>query len=520
MPTNDIKAFATGVGANVLSQAEYAALTTLLANGFQAGIAKSQELNKVWRQSSFIAASFAKFIVDQAGVDVLDDGDVAGLTTKFVTALTALVQSASPKSMLYCGASTGSANAQVLAPSPAITAYGVGVPGYIFVAGYTNTTALFVNISGVGPVEVRKDSPSGLVALTGGEVHVGAMCLLRYDGSYLRLEDSQLGTAALMNASSGTPGGTVASVSGSTTVGHLAVFTDISGTVGDGGPVPVAPTVGAAGALDIGQGLEDDGSGNLRAKLADESLSRGASGLSVASRSLQVVGTVRNGKMSVTAASASATYTADEVTVAASLGGAAQKLANYSKTINLATTGAGGMDTGTAPLSGFVSLYAIAKNDGTQGVLACNVTTSSGPVYAGANMPAGYTMSALVGIWPTDGTGKFIIGFLVDRTFSRVGATALSGGTASSYTSVSLTSIVPAAATSVFGSLTAGYDTASAFATVAGASTGIGRLSTGNTYGGASARTAFSVPIITAQTVYYFVGAGSNTSIEVCGYTF
>jgi hypothetical protein len=62
-----------------------------------------------------------------------------------------------------------------------------------------------------------------------------------------------------------------------------------------------------------------------------------------------IVGGARNAKMSVATASATATFTASELLVETALGGQAFKLANFSKTINLATTGAGGMDTGTAP---------------------------------------------------------------------------------------------------------------------------------------------------------------------------
>ncbi|WP_322092909.1 hypothetical protein [Paraburkholderia bannensis] len=72
-----------------------------------------------------------------------------------------------------------------------------------------------------------------------------------------------------------------------------------------------------------------------------------------------VVGSVRNLVMNGATASASATLTAGEIIVESAPGGTAYKLASFSKTFNLATTGAGGMDTGTAPVSGFVALYAI-----------------------------------------------------------------------------------------------------------------------------------------------------------------
>ncbi|CNC79856.1 MULTISPECIES: hypothetical protein [Yersinia] len=72
-----------------------------------------------------------------------------------------------------------------------------------------------------------------------------------------------------------------------------------------------------------------------------------------------VIGTSRNAKMSVTAASATVTFTADELIVQTALGGLQYKLSSFNKAINLATVGVGGMDIGTAPVSGFVALYAI-----------------------------------------------------------------------------------------------------------------------------------------------------------------
>lgn len=81
MPTNDFKPFATSPGANVLSQADYNALTALLT-GWQSGVAKSTEVNKAMRQATFIAAAIAQFVADSSGQDVLDDGSIANFVTK------------------------------------------------------------------------------------------------------------------------------------------------------------------------------------------------------------------------------------------------------------------------------------------------------------------------------------------------------------------------------------------------------------------------------------------------------
>lgn len=159
-----------------------------------------------------------------------------------------------------------------------------------------------------------------------------------------------------------------------------------------------------------------------------------------------VVGGVRNGKMSVTAASATATFTADEVAVKSALGGPAWLLSSFSKTINLATTGSGGMDTGTAPVSGFVAIYAIYNpTTATSALLAVNATSVVAPsVYGGANMPAGYTASALVGVWGTNASGQFVVGLLRDRRVTFPSQTAFNTTTGvTSVTSVSISASVP-----------------------------------------------------------------------------
>ncbi len=86
MPTNDIKVFAGAGGANVLTQAEYLALAAL-STGFTSGKASSKEVNKALRQATLVAAALAQFVSDQGNVDVLDDGNVAGLAAKLITAL-------------------------------------------------------------------------------------------------------------------------------------------------------------------------------------------------------------------------------------------------------------------------------------------------------------------------------------------------------------------------------------------------------------------------------------------------
>ncbi|HDL8567164.1 TPA: hypothetical protein PXS11_001065 [Yersinia enterocolitica] len=243
-----------------------------------------------------------------------------------------------------------------------------------------------------------------------------------------------------------------------------------------------------------------------------------------------VVGASRNAKMSVTAASATATFTADQLTVTTGLSGQPYLLTSFSKTINLATTGAGGMDTGTVPAAGFVALYAI-YNPTTQAsaLLAVNTTSVLAPeVYGGANIPSGYTASALVSVWRT-ASSQFVIGYQVDRKLVLTGAIAINGNTQqASYTAIPLTAIVPINAKTVSGTRGVASTTGGVAIKnyVASNASGLAEqpMSGGTAAANLDMHIAFiDLPIITPQAIYYLATASAGTmtmSIVVNGYTF
>jgi len=138
--TNDFKPFATGGGANVLSPAAYAALTALLANGFTAGVAPSQQLNTVWRQATFVAAAVAQLIAD-FGPNAVDDGNL----TTFVANLKAAI--GGPTTRIAAAGGTVDAITAVFAPVP--TAFINGLTYFVRAAGSnTITTPTFTPNSG------------------------------------------------------------------------------------------------------------------------------------------------------------------------------------------------------------------------------------------------------------------------------------------------------------------------------------------------------------------------------------
>lgn len=84
----------------------------------------------------------------------------------------------------YGGTSTGSANAQVIAPSVSIPAAATGQAFY-FKAGFTNTGAMTLQVNGRAARDVRKGPASA--SLISGEVRAGSMCAVIDDGTYYQL---------------------------------------------------------------------------------------------------------------------------------------------------------------------------------------------------------------------------------------------------------------------------------------------------------------------------------------------
>lgn len=88
MATNDFLVFGGGSSPNVIDQATYAALSARLS-GFQSGTALSAQLNKVWRQSSIMAAVLAQFTANFSGQNSVDDGSTATLLANLQAAINA-----------------------------------------------------------------------------------------------------------------------------------------------------------------------------------------------------------------------------------------------------------------------------------------------------------------------------------------------------------------------------------------------------------------------------------------------
>lgn len=136
------------------------------------------------------------------------------------------VQGGSTSYIQLSSASTGSANAQVVAnpvPDSFSLAFGYRIT---FLAGFSNTDTMTLNVATTGATACVKPAPSGYVALTGGEVIAGAVPTFEFNGSaFVLLTDASQygGFGALTSLPSATPDlGTISShnilITGTTTI--------------------------------------------------------------------------------------------------------------------------------------------------------------------------------------------------------------------------------------------------------------------------------------------------------------
>ena len=96
----------------------------------------------------------------------------------------------------------------ITASAPAaITAYAAG-QRFSFVASATNTSAVTLNINGIGAKSVTKD---GATALAAGDIASGAVCVVVYDGTQFQLVSTKPVFATSAQAQEGTSTSTVIS---------------------------------------------------------------------------------------------------------------------------------------------------------------------------------------------------------------------------------------------------------------------------------------------------------------------
>lgn len=290
MPTNDFKAFATGNGANVISQADYLALAALVS-GFSSGKASSAQVNKALRQATVMANVLAQFIADSANVDVLDNGNTAAILSNLknsmpgrllgvqvVTSSALITKSAGAKRwrIRALGAGAGSSAAQATAAGQVSISNGGGAGAYaegIYDVSALSSVTVTIGSGGVGGTAI---SPNGG---DGGTTSVGTLISAPGGKAGLPAGPANPPFQPVANTNSNSPTGwNIIGTSGSGSEAAVAVSTSYAAgsrgansQLGVGGSVPAINTPANTGG---GYGSGASGCSNG----VSQSLNPGASG--------------------------------------------------------------------------------------------------------------------------------------------------------------------------------------------------------------------------------------------------
>lgn len=215
--------------------------------------------------------------------------------------------------------------------------------------------------------------------------------------------------------------------------------------------------------------------------------------------------------------SSTATFTADEV-VLKTAGGAVYLASGVNVTVNIATSGANGLDTGAEASGTWYYVWLIYNGTTVAGLLS---TSASAPT-----LPSGYTYRALVGAIRNDGSSNFIRFWQYGRRIAIATQNIynnLAGVT--SYTSQAISAAVPAIARFVSGSCGCSVSTGGWVTALAGDANGVGAQYVGAGAGSVAVDAYFGsgsyhdIPLITAQAVYVkHRNTSSENRLDVSGF--
>jgi len=240
---NQFLPFATGGGANILTPAQYSALAAR-PTGFAAGVAQSQQLNSVWRQSAFVASAIAQMMADVTGLDINDDGVILGFERTLSLAM----------NLISYGIDTGTANAYAVSYAVPVTTKDDG-RRLRFKAQYANTGASTFSPNGLAASPIWS---SNYVALTAGAIIAGGEVEVVWNSTI----NAGNGAWVLLGSTGGTAGstGTTAAQFDNSTLLATTAFVQQNGLAFSGKNSYSASQVLTA-AADCGKIIEVTGAG-------------------------------------------------------------------------------------------------------------------------------------------------------------------------------------------------------------------------------------------------------------------
>ena len=184
--TNQFYPFAIASGANVMSVSDYQNLSAR-QTGFAAGIALSEQLNMVWRQSSEMSAMLGQ-LMSVLGYNATDDGNINNLMNAFANAM----QSGGLIFGIDISSNPNAIVASLLVPIPAL------VPGMtvrIKKNSAANSGPFTLDI-GLGAAAVTR---SGGAATQSGDAPANAICDYSWDGTQWQMVNFQGFNATTVN---------------------------------------------------------------------------------------------------------------------------------------------------------------------------------------------------------------------------------------------------------------------------------------------------------------------------------
>ena len=234
--------------------------------------------------------------------------------------------------------------------------------------------------------------------------------------------------------------------------------------------------------------------------------------------SAPIAGASFRAKLYANAASTTGTFTADQLSVGSHSGQSSIMLSSVTANIDITTVGAGGMNVGSAPISGFLAMYVIHNpTTATSALMAVDATSIvAGNTFSFTGLPSGFTHSALIAVVPTNSSRQFKRCLVFGRHVYIDETSALSNGTSSVKSLISISSIVPRNAITVDGNF--GKGSTGSNASLYADANGLARKWCG-VVSVAGLNMPFSgLPLINAQSIYY--DTDGSASVWITGYEF
>lgn len=371
----------------------------------------------------------------------------------------------------WAGTSGGTANAQAVT-APNFTNGDGQIIG--FIAGFSNSSATTISVNTGTPINVLKGTSSGPVSLSGGEIIAGNQYQVTYNATAGNFQLSSYpispGFGASTNIASatttdlGTISSHVANVTGTTTINSFG------STAATSNPIYVVTFAGALTLTNNNTSLILPSAANITTAANDsltaEYLGSGnwqvlsysrASGVAV---SVSATASPAVNKLKIINGTSAPTTTTQITASSAILGNSSGNTvlaSNVSVLLSTATSGAGGLDTGSIANSTWYYVWLIENSSGTvSGIYSLSSTAPT--------LPSGYIYDVRIGAVRANGSAQLlqvlqlgqVAQYVVLGSGTITALPVMATGSASLWTAIATGTFVPPTSARIRGTLYAG----------------------------------------------------------------